>query len=220
MNQHAKEVVLTYETLYEFMRREKSRPELQKLDGNFYLDALSYLKEKQQSYDDNLTKNDIFSQGERDKLHIQIANIKKLLKDIYNTRERKIINMAINRSRTGTHIVDAENLLGQERILYDGLNTLLKQHRTGILHRLIEGRAPDLGPIVLPYPQEETPLPPAPEDPQEPAPPIKTVKFVEAVDEFVDEDLETYGPYQANDEATLPATLADILIGQGKALDA
>lgn len=215
MEQSAKEVVLTYETLYEFMRREKSRAELQQLDPTFFRDVLTYLNEKQQSYDDNLVKNDIFSQSERDKLHIQLANIKKLMKDLYNTRERKIINMAINHSRTGTHIVDAENLLSQEQALFDGLSTILKQHRQGILHRMLEGREPDLLPVMLPMPEKEQIKPkPAPKPAQ---PSTKNVKFLEPVDQFVGEELETYGPYNADDIASLPAALADILIGQGKA---
>lgn len=210
MNQEAKEVVLTYETLYELMRREKSRAELQKLESSFFTDALSYLNEKQQAYDDNLVKNDVFSQSERDKLHIQLANIKKLLKDLYDTRERKIINMAINYSRTNTHIVDAEYLLPPEKILFDGLSTILKQHRQGILHRLIEGREPDITPVVLPYPETK------PETPK-PQTDKKTVRFLEPVDQFVGEELEPYGPYEIDEEAVLPGQLADILVKQGKA---
>ena len=68
MEQTTKEVVLTYETLYEILRKEKSREELQQLDEHFLADALNYFREKQQAYDDNLTKNDIFSQSERDRL--------------------------------------------------------------------------------------------------------------------------------------------------------
>ena len=138
MEQTAKEVVLTYETLYELLRREKSREELQKLDEGFIKDTLNYLREKQQAYDDNLTKNDIFSQSERDKLHIQIANIRKILKDLYDIRERKIINMAINKSRTNSHIVDTQNLLSQEQVMFESLHSVLSQYRTGILHRMLE----------------------------------------------------------------------------------
>src|SRR3990172_1372850 len=155
MEQTAKEVVLTYETLYELLRREKSREELQKLDEGFIKDTLNYLREKQQAYDDNLTKNDIFSQSERDKLHIQIANIRKILKDLYDIRERKIINMAINKSRTNSHIVDTQNLLSQEQVMFESLHSVLSQYRTGILHRMLELREPDVLPIVLPLPVEE-----------------------------------------------------------------
>lgn len=213
MEQTAKEVILTYETLYEFLRREKAREELQKIDGGFFRDTLNYLREKQQAYDDNLTKNDIFSQSETDKLHIQLSNIRKILKDLYNIRERKIINMAINRSRTNTSLVDTANLLMQERAMFESLCAVLTQYRTGILHRLLEQREPDVLPIVLPLPEEQKKETPIVETTD------KRIKFLEKHDLFAGPELETYGPYDAEDEATLPAAVADVLINEGKAVE-
>lgn len=213
MEQTAKEVVLTYETLYEMLRKEKSRDELQKLDENFFKDTLNYLREKHQSYDDNLTKNDIFSQSERDKLHIQLSNIKKILRDLYDIRERKVINMAINKSRTQTMIVDTANLLPQEQPFFESLHSVMTQYRTGILHRMLELRELDILPIVLPLPEEQK---------EETAPPeqsTKKIKCLEQVDQFYGEELESYGPYAQNEEAILPEQLANILISQGKAVE-
>ena len=214
MELEVKEVVFTYETLYEFLRREKSREELQKIDFHFFRDVLNYLREKQQAYDESLSKNDIFSQSERDKLHIQLANIKKILRDLYDIRERKIINMSVNTSRVKTHIVDTANLLPQESALFQSLSAVLSQYRTGILHKLIELREPDIMPIVLPVPE-------VPKEPEAATvqPTNKHVKFLDKIEQFVGEELEMYGPYEANDEATLPSELADVLIGQGKAVE-
>src|SRR5574342_614637 len=202
----AKEVVLTYETLYEFLRKEKSREELQKLDGGFIKDTLSYMREKQQSYDDNLTKNDIFSQSERDKLHIQLANIRKILRDLYDIRERKIINMAINRSRTNTQLVDTANLLQQEQAMFESLHSVLLQYRSGILHRMLELREPDILPVILPLPNE------APQE-EIPAPlphGIKKIKCLDNIGQIYGEDLEPYGPFQAEEEVSLPGIIADV----------
>ncbi|MBW2969514.1 hypothetical protein KY309_03410 [Candidatus Woesearchaeota archaeon] len=207
MEQTTKEVALTYETLYEMLRKEKSREELQKLDESFLKDTLNYLREKQQAYDENLTKNDIFSQSERDKLHIQITNVKKIIKDLYDIRERKIINMAINKSRTNTHIIDTTQLLLQEQELFESLTTVMSRYRTGILHKLLELREPDIMPVE----------PPKQEEPQETG--KKSVKIIEKVDQFYGEELETYGPFEENEETTLPSQLADILISQGKAIE-
>ncbi len=213
MEQTAKEVVLTYETLYEILRKEKSREELQKLDERFFKDTLTYLREKQQAYDDNLVKNDIFSQSERDKLHIQLSNIKRILRDLYDIRERKIINMSINSSRTKSHIVDTAHLLAQEQAMFESLTAVLSQYRTGILHRMLELREPDVLPIVLPLPEEPqeeiaAPLPHG----------MKKIRFIESVEQFVGKELETYGPYGENEEAEIPEELADVLISQGKAV--
>ncbi len=44
-----------------------------------------------------------------------------------------------------------------------------------------------------------------------------TVTITEAVSAFMGVDLEAYGPFEAGDEATLPAKNADVLVEQGKA---
>ena len=211
----AEAVVLTYETLYEMLRKEKSREELQKVDANFHPDVLKYIREKQQAYDDSLAKNDIFSQSERDKLHIQLSNIKKILRDLYDLRERKIINMAINSSRVKTHIVDSAHLLSPEQSLFSSIHAVLSTHRTGIVNRMLELRDIELMPVVLPVFEAkpaETFVEPAQSS-------TKHVKFLDSIEQFVGEELEMYGPYAADDEAELPRELADILIGQGKAVE-
>lgn len=192
-----KEVILTYETLYEAVRKERSREELQKLEPTFYTDVRAYLTEKQQTHDDTLAKNDIFSQNEREKTNTQLLNIKKLIKEIYDLRERKIINMAINKSRTGSNIIDTSNLLPEELPFYESTLTVLDQHRHSILINIQNMRAPDIIP--------------------EPTPDRTVVKFTQAIESFVDEDLQLYGPYDINDEAELPHKLAQVLINQGKA---
>lgn len=213
-----KEAVLTYETLYEVLRKEKSREELQKVDAAFFKNVLSYLKDKQQAYDETLSKNDIFSQSERDKLHIQLANVRKILRDIYDIRERKIINMAVNTSRTKTHIVDTAHLLPQEQSLFKSLNEVLGQHRTGIIQKILELREIEIMPLVLPLPETTIQETTAAQT-QASESPTKHVKFLDTIEQLVGEELEMYGPYAANDEAELPRALAEILISQGKAVE-
>ncbi len=216
MEQESKEVVLTYETLYEILRKEKSRQGLQKIDAGFIQNVLSYLQDKQQSYDDAIAKNDVFSQGEREKLSTQIRNAKKLLRDLYDLRERKIINMAINHSRTKVHIVDTENLLSYETHLFDSIHSILNHNRTSILGKILEMRVPD----VLTVSTIKEPIEPYQ---QKPVPKIddskKQIKFLEDVEQFVGEELELYGPYKAQDSAQLPAEVAEVLIKQGKAAE-
>jgi len=210
----AKEVVFTYESLYELLRREKSREELQKIDVSFYRDILRYLKDKQSAYDDSLAKNDIFSQSEREKLQIQLNNAKRLLRDLYDIRERKILNMSVNHCRTKAHLLDAAHLLPEESVLFQSLCAVLGQHRSGIIQHLMELRDPQLLPIILPVPsvfQQSSSTPVAPIK--------KQVKFLENIESFADEELEMYGPFEKNDEATLPSELADVLISQGKAVE-
>lgn len=210
----SKEVIFTYETLYELLRKEKSRDELSKIDGSFYLGILSYLQDKQAAYDSSLAKNDVFSQSEREKLQIQLSNAKRLLRDLYDIRERKILTMAVNHCRTKAHLIDAAHLLHEENSVFQSLCAVLGQHRNGILNHLLELRAPEVLPVVLPLPSSiqqnsHNPLPA----------PKKQVKFTENMEPFADEELEMYGPFEKGDEATLPRELAEVLIAQGKAVE-
>ena len=86
MGEMEQAVVITYETLYEMWRREREKADLQKLDDNFFSEVLNYLREKQKAYDDAMGKNDVFSKDEREKLHIQLANIRKILNNLYSIR--------------------------------------------------------------------------------------------------------------------------------------
>ena len=190
------------------------RPVPSPFDENFFKDLLNYLREKQQAYDDNLTKNDIFSQSERDKLHIQLSNIRKILRDVYDIRERKIINMSVNKSRTNSNIIDTANLLVQEQAIFQSLTAVMSQHRSGILHRILEMREPDVLPMILPVPEVKNEEIPSPLEHG-----MKKIKIVETMEQFYGEELEQYGPYQPNEEITLPEQLADILISQGKAVE-
>ena len=46
-----------------------------------------------------------------------------------------------------------------------------------------------------------------------------TVKFVKHVDELVGLDMRRYGPFEAEDVASIPAASADILIAGGAAVE-
>ena len=136
-----KEVVITFETLYEILRAEKTREDLQKLDGTFFRDIAEYLKEKQQLYQETVQKTDIFSSTEKENLYVQLQNIKKLIKEVYDRRESKIINLALNRARTNSNAIDTSALLEEEKALFHHLVTTLEIHRSQHLRSLTEHHA-------------------------------------------------------------------------------
>lgn len=197
-----KQIVLTYETLYEMLRREKERSELQKLPETFLLDTLSYLREKDALLQKTRHKADIFSADERRKLTLQIQNIRSIIREIYDRRERKIMEMALSKSRTGTNIIDTTPLLTEERAMHDIVVSELESQRRHTLHCILELREPDIP--VAPVTVQTTPT-------------TRHVKFTQHVDEFVGSQLEKYGPFNTDDSAYLPAEIADILVAQGSA---
>ncbi|MBI4147854.1 DNA replication complex GINS family protein [Candidatus Woesearchaeota archaeon] len=197
-----KNVVITYETLYEILRREKSREQLQQLDPSFFDDVITYLAEKQNTYDSSLKKTDMFSIAERDALAQQLANIRKILKELYERRERKLLDIALNKSRTSSSLVDTANMLPQEQTFFDETLTLLSAYREKVLHNVSAGRRPDVIVASTAVVQSKR---------------TKHVQFLHDVDQIVGEEMELYGPFTRDDEAELPPILADILIDKGSA---
>lgn len=211
-NEDKKEVVITFETLYDALRREKSRDDLQAISCDFFKDVLVYLREKQQAYDETLGKLDLFSSAEREKLGVQLQNIRKILKELYDRRERKVVDIAINKSRTQSNIIDTSNMLDHEKSFYRMMTAIFDKFRSDVLIKLFELKEP-----IIEHETSEQKNMQSPVDVEKKT---KLVKFVQSTEQFVGKELELYGPFDANDQVYLPADIADILISKGSALEA
>lgn len=138
-----KDVVVTYETLYELLRLEKNREELQKLEPSFFDDVRSYLADKREDFESQQSQSVLFAADEKEKTRLELENIKKILKDLYDRREKKIMNIALSKARTGVTVINTANMLPSERALFDSMNSMLVDFRKKILFRLVCGEAPD-----------------------------------------------------------------------------
>ena len=67
-------IKITLETLYDFLRNEKKKEDLQKLDQAFFFDVVSYLREKQALLEMKKEGENIFAAGEKEKLEYEITN--------------------------------------------------------------------------------------------------------------------------------------------------
>ena len=131
-----KEVNITYETLFEILRREKDKEELQKLSDSFFNDVIIYLEDKKKALSDVTLQ----SFGDKKKLEEEFGNIKKILKDLYERREKKIVNLALNISRTKSNLIDTSGLLKEEKELFDSLMKALDNGRECIVNKLLESK--------------------------------------------------------------------------------
>jgi len=136
------EIKITLETLYDILRNEKNREDLQKLNDSFFYDVVNYLKEKKKLLGSKEKEDDLFAAGEREKLEYELRSIKRILKEVYEKREKKIIDIALNKSRTGSDIIDISAMLREEKDFYDQLMGLLDGYRSGILMNLFKGEVP------------------------------------------------------------------------------
>lgn len=196
------EVTITYETLFELLRREKNKDELQKLDQEFFQNLLSYLKDKTTTSE----QKSIFDDSAMNEKQLQ--NIKKIIKELYDRREKKVIQIALNKSRTNSKLIDTNNMLEEEKKMYEQFVEIMCVFRKGILQNIFEGKIPEVQLEKVQEKQQET------EDSQTDT---KMIRFKGAVPKFVGKDLEIYGPFETEDVANLPIEIADILVNKERA---
>lgn len=240
MAEEQSEIKISYETLYELLRREKYRNEIQKLPENFFKDVIDFLEEKKK----HLRKHDVdlINITEQSKVKQQFDNVVKILTELYDRREKKIMMVALNKARTNS-LVDMSNLLPEEQQLLESLVLGLEQFRKGILHSVLQGNMPAL---MKPQKEEESSRQDTVKDSQKqgdeestgkdangesakdtrhqeednsPAKRTKQVKFKQPVPKFVGEELEVYGPYEEEDVASLPSEIADLLLRKDKVVE-
>ena len=211
MELEKKEVIITHETLFEILKREKDRTELQKLDANFFNDVVDYIKEKRKIISGN---NSLFSFDDKRKTEKQIENVRRILKDLYDKREKKIITMGLDKSRTKSDVIDISALLKEEKILFEHLVTLFDKFRTGILYNLLNENVPVIEKEKIGNVEEKEIV--KKEEKNEIKKDAKLIRFIHAVPKFVGKELEEYGPSDEEDIADLSSEIADVLILKGR----
>lgn len=191
-------VNITYETLFDIFRNEKKEG-LQAVPEGFYADLVAYLKEKAQS------------DADKEALAKQLKSIHKLVRDIYEMRETKIVNLALVSVRGSD--IGAAGLLPHEQRLLDSIVSLLRKARKEVLAHLLRGELPGGS-------QPAGKGDKAPDDSEKaPAPkgPTMLVRFLAHVPKFVGTELEVYGPFEPGDMANLPTEIAGVLIAKNRA---
>ena len=206
----AKEVNITYETLFELLKKEKDMTDLQKLEPSFFDNFVEYLNEKK----DMLNKDDaLFSYDEKKKVEKQIDNARRLIKEIYERREKKILNIALIKSRTKSHVLDTSSLLDNEKKFLEEIERILNAYRENVIYNVMDGK-----PLFQIKHQEKEAREEidAANDAGEETKTTKLVRFLYSVPKFVGTELEEYGPFAEEDIANLPLEIVELLIGKGK----
>jgi DNA replication initiation complex subunit (GINS family) len=198
------DVIITYENLYEILRREKYRSELQTVDPEFFKNVVTYLQEKTAILESQSEKKSIFASTEVEKTQTQLRNVQKILKELYEKRENKILQQAIFTSRT-QNPQDDSAMLPEEKALYNTLKENLDIYRNGILLNILQRKAPEVEGI------EQKPLK------TEEKTDMISIRTIEDVPEFVGPDLKTYGPFGKGLVEEVPQDIANLLIQTNQA---
>jgi len=168
---------ITFEFIRRIQREEQKEPKLSKIPGDFYQKAKAYLEEKIK-----------LSEKRKDKLaSIEVKNVERLLEDIFNRRETKIVNHAIITTRTD---IPPQNLIEDEEEFFEVVVNSLKTQRERVLNTLLKKT------------KEED---------------FEKIKFTDDVEEFVGTDLKKYGPFKKGDKAKIPKENAQLLVKAKKA---
>jgi DNA replication initiation complex subunit (GINS family) len=198
--------IITYESLYELLRNEKYKQEIQPLEKDFYEKVVRYLRDKKAALEAHKMKDSIFAPESVKRTKRQLENVQKILKDLYDRREGKIIQLAMMHSRTGERVEDKSIFLPEELKLYGETKANLDYFRSNIVDKILNGEKPKLEDKPKSIKTEE-------EAPQQ----SLTIRFIEAVPKFMAEDLNEYGPYEPEQVSRMPYKSAQVLIKRKRA---
>ncbi|MBI2084446.1 MAG: DNA replication complex GINS family protein [Candidatus Aenigmarchaeota archaeon] len=109
------EETITFELIRRIHMDEQRIPSLTKLPQNFFQSVLDYLSQKKQLEIDD-RKN-----------VLELRSIENMVQNIFDRRERKILNYAIIAARTG---LPPENLVEEEKPFYKSVLSLIKARRS------------------------------------------------------------------------------------------
>ena len=168
---------ITFEFIRRIQREEQRIQKLTKLPDNFYNTVSAYMQQKKK-----ITLN------EDRKGSLEFKNIERLVQDIFDRRERKILNLAIISARTG---IPPENLTEEEKEFFNLLSGTIKRRRDESVQKIFGGQSKeDIATLLV---------------------------FKEDVPEFLGSDMKNYGPFKKGDIAKLPDDNMRVMIQQGVA---
>lgn len=174
--------MITYNDLYEALRKERYSDELQLLNKSLLKDVSEYFNEKKKFSDSD---EDLFSDVVL-KSKKKLENAMAIFKELLLRRRKKILNLAFVASETGISKKDFENLLEFEKKLFEEIVKSLERADEDLQGEMIGGEK-----VEDKY---------------------KLVRFLDRTDEFMDLNGESVGPFEKGEIANLDKEVAQILV--------
>ena len=179
-----------YEEIYRAWENELENSLLQVLPRDFYVKLSSYTKKILEE------KKRLDDKSLKFRLITEeYSNVENLINDLSSLRFRKIINHVYQGK-----VIPEATLIGEEEVFFEKINSVVT-FSSRLLKDLIEGQ---LSPV-------ETGL-------TETKPKRILVRFIRDIPAIIGVDMEPYGPFKAEDVATIPPENVENLIRQGVAV--
>jgi DNA replication initiation complex subunit (GINS family) len=182
--------MITYNELYDVLRKERYSEQLQPIPKNFIKDVSAYLRDKKEIAE---KKDDDFSDTIM-KTKKQFENSIAIFKELILRRKKKILELAFVAAETGISKRDFENMLAIEKEAFEGIMKSLEKADKKVTEAL-KGF----------------------DEAEEEKKKNKMVVFVEDTEEFLDLEGNTIGPFRKGDVANISEEVANILIVGKKA---
>lgn len=212
----------SFETLYDILRQEKNKDDLQKLEPTFYYKVSQFLKTKT----GDVAKGNVNNVDSIQALQHKLFNIKRMIREIYERREKKIIFLALNKSKDESNVIDDSTLMPAEKEFFNKLVDLLYGMKSNTLDEVLSNKS--IRPRMSNSSTRESKIASITAKNSESAvlnednakievkKQIK-VKIIASVPKFVGRDMVDYGPFEPEDVVTLPEDVVSLLIKKEKA---
>ncbi len=179
--------MITYNELYEALRKERYSEQLQPIAKNFIKEMGAYLKDKKEIVD---KKDDDFPETLL-KTKKQFENSLSIFRELLLRRKKKILDLAFVAAETGISKRDFENMLAIEKECFDDIMKSLEKSDKKI-NESLKGNE---------HEKKQ----------------YKMIVFIEDTEEFLDMQGNTLGPFKKGDIMNVAEEIATILIMDKKA---
>ena len=187
---------ISYKNLRKIQQMEKNSPVLTGLKSGFYNELFEYLEK----LDKRLEKES--SSQKQILLKDEIQNTRKIVANVYEQREKKILLAAVSKARSGNP--DLKNMLDVEKNLFDAVLGLLLQSREWFLENKTKKNE-----NVTNSEKTESKKENIVEEKQENSNPVLLV--TKGIPEFIGTDTKRYN-LRKDDVVSMPENMSDMLL--------
>ncbi len=236
---------ISYAHLFDLLRKEKTREDLQVIDKKFYKNTFKILKSRQSELRVKEMQHSLVLNADVEKEKIELKNINKLLNEIIDRRQKKIILLALSRTRIPSTIINNESFSEEEAVLFEESVKLFRNFKQELSsvefeqekeinipkQQVMEKEEDQKEEQIKEKKQElktkNVKIDTKSEIIKKPIDIIKTekksaieilkIKFLVAVPNFYGQQKQILGPYEKDQIVELPKVIANILIKKGRA---
>ena len=225
---------ISYEYLFDLLRREKTREDLQSIDKDFYKNIFFNLNKREKIIQEKQSQTSLITNIDFEKEKIEVKNIRKIAQDIMDRRQKKIILLGLTRARIPGTIINNDLFTEREEEFFNKCVELFRKFKHEVESSIIseydnqDNLNVEDKPIEIPKQIDEQEQKPETKEVEEPKiiqekevkkEEYKTIKveFLNEITKFYSPNKEILGPFEKGQIAEVPEIIANILIKKGRA---